>query len=132
MRDFVKVLSSLLVWAGFIWLQLHLLPPATGYLWWVLDLGIGLCALYLIGSLVSWLVDSSMGLAGNQATYPDDWVELRMQVLARDGYRCANCPATHGLHVHHIVPLSKGGTNQLSNLIVLCEDCHKKLHPHMR
>ena len=64
--------------------------------------------------------------------YPEDWSELRQAALARDNYRCGNCGSTVGLMVHHIVPLSKGGANSLSNLRTLCEDCHKKLHPHMR
>jgi hypothetical protein len=64
--------------------------------------------------------------------YPDNWPQLRQTVLTRDGNRCGNCGSTSNLMVHHIVPLSRGGTNQVSNLRTLCEDCHKKLHPHMR
>lgn len=32
---------------------------------------------------------------------------------------------------HHIVPLSKGGTNTLSNIIYLCQKCHDKRHNHL-
>lgn len=64
--------------------------------------------------------------------YPEDWPRIRQEVLSRDGHRCGNCGSNHNLMVHHIVPLSKGGSNSLSNLRTLCEDCHKKLHPHMR
>lgn len=32
------------------------------------------------------------------------------------------------LHVHHIKPRSMGGTDDLSNLVVLCFDCHLKAH----
>jgi len=28
------------------------------------------------------------------------------------------------LHVHHVVPRSEGGTNDLSNLVTLCSRCH--------
>ena len=63
--------------------------------------------------------------------YPPDWEEISRQVRDRDGYRCGNCGSKTNLHVHHIVPLARGGTNQLSNLRTLCEDCHKKIHPHM-
>ena len=31
-------------------------------------------------------------------------------------------------HVHHIIPLSKGGDNRESNLIALCCNCHSKIH----
>lgn len=30
--------------------------------------------------------------------------------------------------VHHIVPLSEGGTNDESNLMSLCRSCHEKIH----
>ena len=63
--------------------------------------------------------------------YPYNWDEIREQALSRDGYKCGNCESSYNLHVHHIVPLSKGGTNNLSNLQTLCQDCHKKIHPHM-
>lgn len=41
---------------------------------------------------------------------------------------CANCEATDGLHIHHIVPLALGGRNRLSNLTRLCTECHSKAH----
>ena len=30
--------------------------------------------------------------------------------------------------VHHIVPLSQGGTHRNDNLMSLCQSCHTKLH----
>lgn len=30
--------------------------------------------------------------------------------------------------VHHIVPLSEGGTHDPNNLISLCKSCHSKIH----
>lgn len=30
--------------------------------------------------------------------------------------------------VHHILPISKGGTNDRSNLMSVCRSCHNKLH----
>ena len=30
--------------------------------------------------------------------------------------------------VHHILPLSEGGTNEESNLMSLCRSCHEKIH----
>lgn len=49
--------------------------------------------------------------------------------LNRDNYTCQCCKTKKGaLHVHHITYRSNGGGDDLDNLIVLCEDCHKKLH----
>ena len=31
-------------------------------------------------------------------------------------------------HIHHIKPLSEGGTNDFSNLMALCKSCHSRLH----
>lgn len=50
-------------------------------------------------------------------------------VLWRDNYTCQQCKKKNGiLNVHHIVYRSNGGSDDESNLITLCEDCHHKLH----
>jgi len=66
--------------------------------------------------------------------YPSDWASRRKRVLRRDNYTCQNCGVQGGphgnveLHVHHSVPVSKGGTHQLSNLITHCDSCHDAIH----
>lgn len=53
---------------------------------------------------------------------------VRWWVLKRDNFRCRYCgrDVNNGvkLHVDHITPLSKGGTNYEDNLITSCEDCN--------
>ena len=99
---------------------------------------IGIVALILGGIyIVGQVFGSSSGSKSKHSTnrtgeYPYNWDSIRADVLKRDGHRCGNCGSSTSLHVHHIVPLSKGGTNNPSNLRTLCEDCHKLLHPHMR
>lgn len=56
------------------------------------------------------------------------WLELRSQVLLRDNFRCRECNYYKHLEVHHIIPKSKGGTDEPSNLITLCQRCHGKKH----
>ena len=41
---------------------------------------------------------------------------------------CSTCGGKDDLELHHIVPVSKGGTNDYYNLIYLCHSCHMKLH----
>ena len=41
---------------------------------------------------------------------------------------CEVCKSACGLEVHHIEEQGKGGSNQLRNLIVVCESCHDKHH----
>lgn len=33
-----------------------------------------------------------------------------------------------GLHIHHIIPLKEDGTNNDSNLIAVCPNCHDRAH----
>lgn len=53
---------------------------------------------------------------------------LRYNVLKRDNFKCSLCGATIAdgvkLHVDHIVPVSKGGKTEISNLQTLCERCN--------
>lgn len=49
---------------------------------------------------------------------------VREQVLIRDNYRCVICGFEYRVHVHHITPVSDGGTSDFSNLITLCPNHH--------
>ena len=57
------------------------------------------------------------------------WKAARREVLVRDNYQCQVCGClVHGkrAHVDHIVPKSKGGGDEVSNLRTLCVSCHSK------
>ena len=43
---------------------------------------------------------------------------------------CENCSNDNYniLEVHHIIERCKGGTDELSNLLLLCPDCHSTIH----
>jgi len=52
----------------------------------------------------------------------------KLRVLKRDNFRCKFCGKTANdtqLHIDHITPLSKGGSNNLENLQVLCAECNQ-------
>ena|SRR3990167_75936 len=55
----------------------------------------------------------------------EDWVEVILNYL---GKNCIYCNSCTKLHIHHIIPISRGGQNVISNLEVVCIDCHHKLH----
>ena len=48
--------------------------------------------------------------------------ELELSLIERDGYVCSHpsCKATTELTIDHVIPLSKGGTDELTNLCFLC------------
>ena len=54
---------------------------------------------------------------------------MRYNVLKRDNFRCQICgrSAQDGvtLEVDHIIPISKGGKTEYSNLRTLCKDCNR-------
>lgn len=74
------------------------------------------------------------GVTKIRRTYDVDWDNLRIQIFERDNYQCRRCDrslrGTNRRHVHHIKPLSKGGSNNPSNLISLCDICHHHQHKH--
>lgn len=55
-------------------------------------------------------------------------VAVRFEVFARDNYTCQYCGRKAPdvvLHVDHIVPVSKGGTDEPANLLTACADCNE-------
>jgi hypothetical protein len=45
-------------------------------------------------------------------------------VMKKSDSRCVNCGSDQDLQIDHIVPHSRGGTNGLDNLQMLCRDCN--------
>lgn len=55
-----------------------------------------------------------------------DWDALRKTVYARDGVACTYCGATKTtLECDHVIPLSRGGTNDIANLATACAHCNR-------
>jgi hypothetical protein len=49
---------------------------------------------------------------------------VRQAVFLRDAGRCTKCGSLKNLHFDHIIPLAKGGGNQVENVQVLCAACN--------
>ena len=61
--------------------------------------------------------------------------ESRHEAFARDGGRCAfvgadgkRCGSDRWLHLHHVVPAARGGTDDPTNLVLLCSEHHALVH----
>lgn len=51
---------------------------------------------------------------------------VRLEVLGRDGGRCAYCGSTTGPHeLDHVYPASRGGRSDADNLTVACRPCNR-------
>jgi len=49
------------------------------------------------------------------------------ELLQLQRFRCANCSVSikSGYHADHIMPLSRGGTNDIGNIQLLCQPCNQ-------
>lgn len=70
----------------------------------------------------------------DKESYPEEWNLLRQKILERDNYSCQERDGYCGgpLQIHHEIPLSRGGSNNPSNLTTLCKFHHSMKHPHMQ
>lgn len=56
-------------------------------------------------------------------------LEVRKYVFERDRYQCQSCgkPSKEtNLTIDHIIPLARGGSNDVSNLQTLCRQCNQR------
>ena len=67
--------------------------------------------------------EASLPRQAARHAYPPNWEALRAAVLMMRPYCKCGRPARE---VDHIVPLSQGGTNDLSNLEGRCKPCHSR------
>lgn len=53
---------------------------------------------------------------------------MKKLCLERDNYECIFCSSKDNIEVHHLLPMSFYGNNNLNNLQTLCRWCHRKIH----
>ncbi len=53
--------------------------------------------------------------------------KVRANIYERDRFRCRGC-AKPAEEIHHMIFRSQGGTDDPSNLVALCQDCHQQAH----
>ena len=52
------------------------------------------------------------------------WSKIRLRILIRDGYCCQYCGSEDATTVDHVLPISKGGTDDPDNLVAACTRCN--------
>lgn len=54
---------------------------------------------------------------------------LRFRVMERDGFKCLYCGQNSNdgaiLEVDHFRPVTRGGTNEFTNLVTACKECNR-------
>ena len=64
-------------------------------------------------------------LYGHPRRYVSRWENIRSLVFIRDQHTCTYCGSKDTpLHCDHVIPVSRGGTDELSNLTTACEKCN--------
>lgn len=55
------------------------------------------------------------------------WKKISKEIFVRDKYTCSYCRQLGGiLEDDHVVPISKGGTNEKTNLTTSCRKCNRQ------
>ena len=56
--------------------------------------------------------------------------QIRQQLILNKGTVCCNCliNCREEINFHHVIPIAIGGTNNFSNIVPLCDNCHNKIH----
>ena len=59
-------------------------------------------------------------------TSTEEWTQLRNVVFKRDAYTCRYCGKQGGkLECDHVTPASRGGSDDISNLVTACRKCNR-------
>lgn len=59
-----------------------------------------------------------------------NWIrrDKRMAIYARDNNSCVYCNSISNLSLDHIIPQSRGGSNDERNLVTSCISCNSSRH----
>ena len=52
------------------------------------------------------------------------WRKIRERILIRDSYCCQYCGEENATTVDHVIPISRGGTDEPDNLVACCSRCN--------
>ena len=67
----------------------------------------------------------------NEYLASEQWSDLRLKIMYRDGFKCKKCNTRESLQVHHKdyrFLYAKNYETDFKVLITVCKDCHQKIH----
>lgn len=75
--------------------------------------------------------DSGYEITYSKVSYPSPprlvtYRKHRDLVLERDGYKCVYCGAAEALALDHVMPQSRGGSDEPENLVAACKSCNSR------
>ena len=74
--------------------------------------------------------DMQLNYKSKQQRQRDRWEGKRNRIapliVDHDGGMCKECGSTNNLTVDHINPIARGGSNDISNLQILCGSCNSR------
>lgn len=90
-----------------------------------------------VGEIESYIVKKTC-MKKRRSEFQGRQAQLMLALIERDGYVCQITGATESLTIDHIIPLSKGGSDDLSNLRLISHSENSKksdrlvseVHPH--
>lgn len=85
---------------------------------------------------LEWVIDSRQKQAEKKvkkihsqrrrSDFAKNYDQLMLALIERDGYKCAVCGTIENLTIDHVIPLSKGGSDEIKNLRILCRAHNSK------
>lgn len=79
----------------------------------------------------AWRGGNSIRVAITKQFHGKSWRSISERVREEEN-GCRVCGDAENLHVHHIIPVMSGGTNDDWNLMPLCDSCHPIVEWHTR
>lgn len=108
---------------GFATLTVRGLPATTHY---ALDEDRFLTALHALREQQSLMWEQYFTIKEARRVIQNNYPDIFAHLGNTHGFSCQHCAATENLHIDHKHPVSKGGTNALANLQLLCGSCNSR------
>lgn len=67
-------------------------------------------------------------MATRKSFTPKTRNQLLKDAQTGQNIQCSHCGKNAAMHIHHIKPVCEGGSDDPSNLLMLCQDCHIAHH----